>query len=253
MKKILLALIFAVQSLIGTEVIAAPLPLCVTGSLSSYTALGSGGCTIGSFQFSNFVLLPLITGATSFASLIIAPVTVGTSAVGLDFRVNATAGPNVFFDNLISYRVTGLGASINGASLFISGTSPIGDATATAVENLCLAGRFAGLDGVTGCTGMPVGPLVVTDFGGFADLPSVPDPTMSLDFPSASSLAVVTDIGLDGGIDGTGSDKLAFAGNRFFVAPAAVPEPASILLIVAGLLVLFGYRAARPLRASRLL
>lgn len=240
MRKVLLALVFALQSLIGTEVNAAA---CTSTSFASYAGLGSAGCEIGSFRFSDFALLSSPAGSSPFASLSVLPVMVGTSAIGLDFRVDASAGPGEFFDNLISYRVTGLGASVNGASLLIGGSSSSGDGAVTAVENLCLGGLFMGADGVSACTGTPAD-LIVVDAGGIAD------PPMSVAFLSAAALAVVTDLGVDGGTSGAGA--LAFAGNRFLVAPAAVPEPASVLLMAAGLLALFGWRAARPLRASEL-
>ena len=69
---------------------------------------------------------------------------------------------------------------------------------------------------------------------------------MSVAFLSAGALAVVTDIGVDGGLAGTAS--LQSASNRFRV----VPEPGSLLLMAVGLLALFGFRAARAVRISRL-
>lgn len=242
MKKILFAVLLAVQSLVGAAAVAAP---CTTSSLAAYVGLGSGGCTIGSFRFSDFALLTSPTGSIPFTSIGVLPVSGTPGVIGLDFRVGASAGPGVFFDNLISYRVTGLGASINGASLFITGSSSSGDGAVTAVENLCIAGLFTGADGVSGCSGT-ARDLIVVDAGGSAD------PPVSLAFLSAAALAVVTDIGVDGGTDGTGA--LAFASNRFLVAPAVgvVPEPSSVLLMAAGLFALLGYRSARPVRAARL-
>ena len=242
MKKILFALVFALQSLVGATATAAP---CTTSSLAAYVGLGASGCSIGSFLFSDFALLASPAGSIPFPSIGVSPFSGTPGVIGLDFRVGASAGPGVFFDNLISYRVTGLGASINGASLFITGSSSSGDGAVTAVENLCIAGLFTGVDGVSGCSGMPRD-LIVVDFGGSAD------PPVSLAFLSAAALAVVTDIGVDGGTDGTGA--LAFASNRFLVAPAVgvVPEPSSVLLMAAGLFALFGYRWVRPVRAARL-
>ena len=246
MKKLLLALVFAVQSLIGAEALAAA---CTTTTIASYVGLGSTGCEIGSLRFSNFVLLATTpTGSVPFPSLSIAPVSAG-STIGLDFRVGASVTAPTFLDNLISYQVTGLfGASVSSAMLFLSGSSASGDGVVFAVENLCLGGTFTGADGVTGCTGI-ARDLIVANFGGG------PDPSASLAFLSAASLAVVTDFGVDGGslLAGVppGTAALAFVGNRFLVTPRVVPEPASILLIAAGLFALFGYRAARPLRASR--
>lgn len=68
MRKVLLALVFALQSLIGTEVNAAP---CTSASFASYAGLGSAGCEIGSFRFSDFAPLSSPAGSSPFADLIV--------------------------------------------------------------------------------------------------------------------------------------------------------------------------------------
>lgn len=239
MKKILFALVLALQSLLGTEALAAP---CTTSTLAAYLGLGSSGCTIGSFRFSDFGLLTPPTGSIPFRSVTVTPVAVGMS-IGLDFGVSAGAGAGVLLDDLISYRISGIGASLDGASLFFTGSSTTGDGAVTVVENLCVGGLFLGADGVSGCSGTPRNLIVVDTFGST-------DPLMSLAFLSALSLAVVTDIGVDGGT--AGSASLISASNRFRIAASRVPEPSPLLLVVAGLLALFGSGAARRLRVSRL-
>ena len=240
MKKILFTLILAVQTLLGAEALAAP---CNMSTLATYLDLGSAGCTIGNFRFSDFGLLQQPTGSVPFSAVSVTPVAVGTTAVGLDFGVNATANAGMLFEDLISYRITGIGASLNGASLFFAGSSTTGDGAAvTVVENLCIGGLFLGADGVSGCS-TPRDLIVVNAFGSA-------DPPISLAFLSAALLAVVTDIAIDGGNNGVAS--LGSASNRFQIgAVNGVPEPAAFLLVIAGLLALSGSRAARFFRVSR--
>ena len=244
MKKVLFTLILAVQSLLGAQVLAAP---CTMSTLDAYFGLGSAGCTIGNFTFSNFGLLEQPTGSVPFTMVNVTPVAVGTTAVGLDFGVNASATPGTLFEDLISYRVTGIGASLNGASLFFTGSSTDagGNGAVTVVENLCIGSLFLGADGVSGCS-TPQNLIVANSFNSA-------DPPVSLTFLPVALLDVVTDIAIDGGSGGFAS--LGSASNRFQIAAidaVPVPEPAAFLLVIAGLLALYGSRATRFFRLSRL-
>ena len=202
MKKILVALILAVQSLLGAEALATP---CTMSTLAAYIGLGSGGCTIGNFLFSNFSLLQQPTGSVPFTSVSVTPFASGMT-IGLDFGVNATATGNLLLEDLISYRVTGMSGLLNGASLFLTGATATGNGVVTGVENLCIGGLFLGSDGVSMCSGTAV------NLGVFDS-----DPPDSLKFPSSSLLAVVTDIAVDGGVSS--------ALRGFAAATQSLPEP----------------------------
>lgn len=225
MKKILLMLVVAAQSFLwSTAATAAP---CLASDLGGYFALGSGGCTIGNVRFSDFALLARPFASTPFTAINVAPVS-GASVIGFDFAFQpTTASEGDYFDDLISYRVTAVGANVTGASLFLTGSATVGSAAVTGIENICLGGTFLDASGVAGCSTGDVNArllLVIDD---------TPDTTAFL----SGSLAVVTDIGIDSGSDGRGTGSLASASNRFSVVGIrAVPEPAPLLLLSAGLL-----------------
>ncbi len=256
MKKILLFLFVTLQSVWAAPATAAD---CVQASLATYTALGSGGCTINGFSFSDFALLQRPNDTTGFSSISVVPVIAGTTIVGIDLVVGSPVASRLpsftasqvdpaavvsggRLDDLIAYRVTGPGPRLNGASLFLNGYEVTGDASVTGIENLCLDGTFLGADGVSNCSAGPSAApaLVVVD--------DAPDMTS---FLPKTFLAVVTDIGLDSGPDGTDTSALTSVSNRFTfaAAPSAVPEPAPVLLLSVGLVALMAARrgpARRP-------
>lgn len=245
MKKIPVMLLLALQYFFGADALASQ---CTTSTLSSYVSLGSTGCTIGDVTFSDFGLLQQPTNSVLFTAISVIPVALGMTTVGLDFGVDASASSGMLFEDLISYRVSG--PSLKGASLNFSGsaTDPDGNGAVTVVENLCIGGLFTGADGVSGCDGMPQNLGVVNSF-------NVADSPDSLVFMPVASLGVVTDIAIDGGAGGFAS--LGSASNRFQVVGndlVPVPEPAAYLLVMAGLLGLYGARASGvfplPRRAS---
>lgn len=246
MKRIFFSLVMAVQSLVWSgEALSAP---CASSSVTSYVALGASGCTIGSFVFSDFALLPPAAGAVASSSITVTPLMVGSTMVGVSFGVAPLSSNGLYYDNLVSYRVNGVAANLTGATVDFTGSGTTGDAAVSVAESLCLGGTFLGADGVSGCSSGNRLDLAVIDIGFGAD------PAYTLGFAPIGSLAVVTDIAYDSGsgsgfVPGSGS-TLTSAIKLFSVvaAPRAVPEPAAGLLMLAGLFA--AVRARRRPRAS---
>lgn len=229
MKRIIL-LIVALPALLWGQ--AAGAAACTATSLSDYVALGSSGCTIGSLGFSDFQLNAPQSGAVASTAITVDPVTLGATLVGLSFGVSPGTSGGLFYDNLISYRVTGIAASVVGATVDFTGSSATGDAAVSVLSTLCLGGLFLGPDVISGCNGTGTLNLAVIDIG------LGPDPAYTLPFAAVGSLAVVTDIAYDSGsgfVPGSAS-TLASAINLFDVAAAVtpVPEPSPILLLAVG-------------------
>ena len=231
MKKLICVTFLLLQSFFVSPSSAA---LCSSGPLASYLSAGFS-CTIGSLDFSTFTVLEQPTATVPFTSLIINPITSAPNEFGLQFIVNQNASAGSSFEQLIAYRVGGIGSSINRNTLSFTGASATGDASVSALEQKCLDGVFAGLDGVSGCTGTALN-LAVLALEGFPL-----DPPAFEDFSPVAFLSVVSDIAVDGGL--AGAAALTSATNLFRTAPAvAVPEPASGALVALSLTLLLAMR-----------
>jgi len=152
---------------------------CTSGSLASYEALGSGGCTVGSLLFSNFGYV----GANS-ASFHLAPV-INLTGPEAEWGFTMTAPPGAWsagpastaaFD--LTYTVTALGGSINDAVLGMTAVSVGGTSSASihetstpAVLNLSLATP------PTSCPGLPPGTIGCKAAQNFAGPTSISDNT----------------------------------------------------------------------------
>ena len=106
-KGMIVAVVFL---LISLPAMAAPAP-CVRGTLASYIALGTTGCTFENSVFANFAY-PLPPGATTSVTpqqIIVTPVPgpiIEGFFLGLNFTGNWTAGSGELLHAIISYTVT---------------------------------------------------------------------------------------------------------------------------------------------------
>jgi hypothetical protein len=192
----------------GSLVDAAP---CVFGSLEDYIALGGGGCEIEDKTVSGFLDLGVPGSATPIlpADIQVTPLLTPGNP-GLTFGFGVTAGAGGMLESLFAFSVAvlpgGLGIEAVSLSLLGSVVVPFGANTAL----LCFG---------TTDPGCPTpDPILLFDVGFDSLL------TDSREFPPVMTLDLLSDIVVDGGLDGSAS--LSSATIRFReVAAAPVPEP----------------------------
>lgn len=226
----MLSAVVAVLAIVCMSIHAAPAYaiVCAPGSLQDYVDL-SAGCTIGPVTFSDFVVLSPPAGATPISPTTISVTPLGDpSNPGFVFGVNVVAGAGEFFDVFFGFQVTD---SLIGASLSMDGAAAAGDGAVTVVEDLCAGGVFTGL----ACSGDPATMIVFAIEGDT-------QATENSSLPSASLLGVLADIGVDGGLIGTG--QLGTTTLRFETGvTTTVPEPPSLVVVLAaGIALWFGRR-----------
>ncbi len=182
--------------LLGLTVSAEAVP-CIAGSLQSYTALGSGGCSIGSVQFGSFSLLPVSFTEINPTNVLLTPSNLGF-LVGLN--AFAPAGQNL----QTTFSFVGSGATFSTATVGLIGSSVTGD-------------------GANSATGVftPGGNAIAFDIGLDSEL------TASVPLGNTPSVAAKLDFVADGGT--TGSSSLQ-QGSVAFNAVNAVPEPSTMFL-----------------------
>jgi len=196
---------------------------CTVGTLSSYLALGAGGCTLDNKTFTHFGYSGAGTFPIPASEITVTPCPSSLcSATGVlpgeeGFVFNAAwqVGPGQTLDSLISFTVTS-GTSIVDAFLAGAGMSAGGGGLASVAETLG--------NGES---------LTVSTVGHSSD---------SVTFPGVTSLTVLKNIALSGG---AGAARISDVANGF----SQTPEPGSLLLLGSGLLGLAGL--ARRRRSSR--
>ena len=198
-------------------------PICVSGTLASYVALGTAGCALGSSVVSGFETLSGINLAVPIApsGISVTPVA-NAGGVGLMFSLSSSASGGIT-EALFSYSISG--GAYTGSSISASGTSVSGNGAVTDIQNLCLGGRF-GADGVSGCSTGRTGSLLLLGDG-----------STSTSFAAAISLNVTDDLTFDSG--GPASTNRAAGGvftDTFTSSASSVPEPRTLSLLIAGAL-----------------
>jgi hypothetical protein len=210
--------------------LGAATPLCVSGTLDDYIALGSDGCTVGTLVVSGFSSAASLFGGSEIAAtdIMVTPTVAGPGSQ-LAFGITAAPlGPASILGILIGYAVTG--GMVGRADLELSGASATLDGAVTAVEDLCLGASFA--PGPSCPTVQET--LIAAQLGEIAQLSD----TQIL--PRQSFFDVFVDITVDNGPTGTAALDGAVV-TRF----ARVPEPASILLFSLGLAGVWAQRRRR--------
>lgn len=149
MKKTLLSIAMVLASV----AVASAAPVCTSGTLADYVALGSGGCTIGDKLFSNFSYASTAGGGASAVAANQVAVSPLVSALdpGILFSSGGwTAFNGQFVDSSIAFDVTVLDPafSLVGAELTIAG-SKAGSSLGTVGETIVPPGG-AGMTAILG-------------------------------------------------------------------------------------------------------
>ena len=194
--------------------------VCVPGTLQSYIGLGSGGCQLGPLLFDNFAVASGQSIATAINPSQV-QVTPGGSMFlpTLLFTLNSVAGPGTIFESFFRFQAVGPETA---ASIALNNPTVSGDGAVTGTLDVCRNGTFAG-GAPIGCSGTS-GSAIAFQIAGDSQLSD------SATFAFSSFFDVFVDLTIDGGLAGTASLPSAT------VAVAAVPEPATLWLIAAGLI-----------------
>ncbi len=178
---------------LGTAQIVAAAP-CVAGTLASYAALGTGGCTIGNNVLANFSQGSALDGTVNIppGSLKIVPAG-GAASPGIIVTANLTASAGQAFSTLINYTISG--SNFTSDTITLSNASSSGSGTVTDIQNFCRNGNFQAPTFAAQCPGGegPGSPLVVIGNG---------SATASV---SATTLGITHNLVIDAGSNGTAS------------------------------------------------
>lgn len=205
-------IVFSLSMLgIGTPAVAAS---CASGSLASYVALGSGGCSVGALTFSDFLIEPFPSARQiSPGTLSLSPLANGLS---LFSATSLSAGDDELFGFRMLFSVHA-SSLLGGAVAFGPDYAVSGDGALTALLDAGASGNAIAL---------------VID--GFVDTPE------SFTSAAATSYSAFLELGIDGGTFGSASLGPQLASLTFATgSQAPVPEPEVALLTLAGLIALF--------------
>lgn len=170
-------------------------PVCSSGPLTNYLNLGTDGCILGTSIVSTFTIFPGSTGATAInpATVSVVPTNSG-SAPQLAFTTTASAGANQLSQMILGYKISG--STFTSNTMTVSGTTTSGGGSTTAIQNYCLGGTFVpnppNFPGI--CSGSTSGSLLVLSSG-----------SDSVAFAPVTSIALIYDLTLDGGPNGSAS------------------------------------------------
>jgi hypothetical protein len=218
--------------LFGALALTAPVN-CSPGSLQSYIDLAPEGCSIDDKVVLGFASLIPPEGASEIApdSIFVTPLTTQFQP-GFRFDIDADAGARELLQSRLMFTVlvNPGGGPIGRVRTTIGGSAASGDGVVTAVTDLCLGGEFA-FD--VGTCADATDTLIVFNAGFDSMLQE------SRGFNPVATLGVITDVAVDGGTSGS-------AGlSSFTIRFQEVPEPATFVPVIAGLLALTFLRHRR--------
>lgn len=116
----------AALALAASSTLAAP---CAPGSFASYSALGAGGCQIGTATALDFTAYAALAGANGIplTNVTIIPREVDATTIGFDFTTpdSFAGGFHNVRDFMLGYQLQG--ASFAGETVLVSGVELVGD------------------------------------------------------------------------------------------------------------------------------
>lgn len=141
MRKALLVLMAGVWLVSFAQ--AAP-PACVSGTLASYIALGTGGCTAGTVTLADFAYAAKAGGGAPkipASQIQVTPVFAIPSTGGLTFSAKWGVSPGQTQESIIKYTAVGHATS-SGILMLQLGTHQAGTGGSVAVNETTTAGRL---------------------------------------------------------------------------------------------------------------
>ncbi len=150
--------------LVWTVAPGAAAPACAPGTLASYIALGSGGCTAGQVTFANFAYTAKSSGGApqiSAEQIQVTPMIQIPATGGFTFSAKWSVTSGETQESIIKYTVTGPPTS-SGSLMLQLGTAHIGVGSAAVYESTS-SGNLQVYDSChTTCRSLPMAQLPFT-------------------------------------------------------------------------------------------